>query len=314
MIRVIFWALVSFLGAAPFVGAWGQAQTDPHLDIQAKFQSRLAEINNGFDGAFAAVFVDLTDNKTVQINPNMVLATASTIKVPILIELFRREDAKPGYLKEQRPFAVSGAASGGMARLISKDSALSLEDIAKLMINLSENNATNILIDEVGMESVNKLTASMGLKTMLLRRKMQDRDSQAAGRENITSAADAAALMVRIAKCDLPISKASCARLRGIMEIPQPSHPAKDPIPSRIPIAFKWGGLEGVSNGWGIVSLPDRPYVFVIMTSFGNDNAPTVRAASALGFEYYSRLARANAYGSRVAEGGMSQAKAKQSP
>jgi beta-lactamase class A len=294
--------------------ALAQTQTDPHKDLRAKFEAKLGEINKGFEGSFGAVFVDLTDNSTIQINPNMVLATASTIKVPILIELFRREDAKPGFVKEQRPHAVSGGfGAGGMARLISKDSSLSLEDTAKLMINLSENNATNILIDELGMENVNKLIAGMGLKTMRLQRKMQDRDSQAMGRENISSAADAAALMTRIARCDLPVTKESCARLRGIMEIPQPDHPGKDPIPNNVPIAFKWGGLEGVSNAWGIVSLPDRPYVYVIMTSFGTNNADTVRAASAAGFDYYSRLARANPYGSRVAADVMAKAR-KQAP
>lgn len=309
MLRMAIFVGLAIALAAP---ACAQSQTSPHADLRAKFESKLGEINRNFEGAFSAVFVDLTDNATVQVNPNMVLATASTIKVPILIELFRREDAKPGFLKEQRPHAVSGGfGAGGMARLIGKDSSLSLEDTAKLMINLSENNATNILIDELGMENVNKLIASMGLKTMRLQRKMLDRDSQAMGRENIASAADAAALMTRIARCDLPVTKDSCARLQTIMEIPQPDHPGKDPIPNNIPVAFKWGGLEGVSNAWGIVNLPDRPYVYVIMTSFGTDNATAVRAASAAGFDYYSRLARANPYGSRVSADVMAKARAK---
>ncbi|MGE3332020.1 MAG: serine hydrolase [Rhodospirillaceae bacterium] len=307
--------LIAAIAIALSFPAHAKTQADPHKDLRAKFEAKLGDINEGFEGAFSAVFIDLTDGSKVEINPNMVLATASTIKVAILVELFRREDAKPGYLKQQHSYDVSdGFGRGGMANLIGKDSMLSLEDIAKLMINLSENNATNILIDEVGMESVNKLTAVMGLKTMRLQRKMLDRESQAMGRENIASAADGAALMLRIAKCDLPVSKESCARLRAIMEIPQPPHPGKDPIPANIPIAFKWGGLEGVSNAWGIVSVPDRPYIFVIMTSFGTANENTVRAASAAAFDYYSRLARANPYGSRVAAEVMKKVRDKQTP
>ncbi len=292
-----------------------QDQTDAHKVLRAKFETRLGEIDKGFEGAFGAVFVDLTDGSVVRVNPDMVLATASTIKVPILVELFRREDAKPGFLKEQRPHAVSGGGgASGLARLIGKDSSLSLEDTAKLMINLSENNATNILIDEVGMDAVNRMTGAMGLKTMRLQRKMLDRDAQAVGRENVASAADGAALMTRIARCDLPVTKESCAQLRAILEIPQPAHPGKDPIPDNIPIAFKWGGLEGVSNAWAIVDLPDRPYVFAIMTSFGASNAEAVRAASAAGFDYYGRLARANAYGSRVPAETMKKAREKRTP
>jgi beta-lactamase class A len=150
------------------------------------------------------------------------------------------------------------------------------------------------------MQNVNELIGSLGLRTMKLQRKMLDRDSQARGQDNISSPADAATLMTRIARCDLPISKASCERARQILEIPQPDHPGKDPIPSDIPIAFKWGGNTGVSTAWAIVDLPGRPYVFAIMTSFGTDNAPAVRAASAAAFGYFSRLAGANPYGGRV--------------
>lgn len=310
--RSIAAGMLMLLMSAP---GFAQTRTDPHKDIRAKFEARLGEINKGFEGAFGAVFIDLTDGSKVEVNPGMVLATASTIKVAILVELFRREEATPGFLKQRHSYDVAdGLGRGGMANLIGKESMLSLEDIAKLMINLSENNATNILIDEVGMENVNKLTASLGLKTMRLQRKMLDRDSQAMGRENISSASDGAALMLRIATCDLPVSKESCARLRAIMEIPQPPHPGKDPIPANVPIAFKWGGLEGVSNAWGIVGVPDRPYIFVIMTSFGTANENTVRAASAAAFDYYSRLARANPYGSRVAAEVMKKAREKQVP
>jgi len=187
-----------------------------------------------------------------------------------------------------------------MAALIGSDSAISIEDIAKMMINLSENTATNLIIDEVGMDNVNRLISSMGFKSMKLQRKMLAREAGARGEENIATPAEAAALMTRIAQCEVPISKASCERVRQIMEIQQPPHPAKDPIPRNIPIAFKWGGLEGVVNGWAIVNLPDRPYVFAIMSTFGEDDgAAAVRAASEAAFHYYSRLARANPYGVR---------------
>lgn len=294
MVSGVMGALLS--AAAPALAS----ESTHHADLRAKFEAELAAIDADFEGTFGARFVDLTTGEAVSLNADRVFPTASTIKVPILVELFRQAESRPGLLAQQRPFAVNGAAEGGMARLISPGSSLSLEDIAKLMINLSENNATNILIDEVGMDSVNALTASFGLKTMRLQRKMLDRDSQARGAENIASPADAAALMTRIARCELPVSQPACARIREIMEIDQPPHPAKDGIPRNIPIAFKWGGLEGVSAGWAIVDLPDRPYVFAIMTSFGTDNAAAVRAASDAAYSYYGRLARANAYGSRV--------------
>ena len=274
---------------------------DMKRDLRNKFESELKKINDDFEGVFAAEFVDLTDGQKISLNADTVMPTASAIKVPILIELFRQAEQKPGLLRQQRPWNPDERTGrGGFSRMLSSGSSLSLEDIAKIMINQSENTATNMLIDEVGMENVNRLITSLGLTKMKLQRKMLASDLQARGEDNLSSPADAATLMTKIAQCELSVAKASCDRIRQILEIPQPAHPGKDPIPNNIPIAFKWGGNEGVSTAWAIVSVPDRPYVFAIMTTYGAENATAVRAASAAAFGYYSRLARANPYGGRV--------------
>lgn len=278
------------------------AQLDMRRELRNKFETELKKINDDFEGVFGAQFVDLSDNQKISLNADGVFPTASAIKVTILLELFRQADQKPDLLKQQRPFTANAqTANSGMARLLSAGSLISVEDVAKLMINLSENTATNMLIDEVGMDNVNRLIATLGLTKTKLQRKMLASELQAASQDNLSSPADAATLMTRIAQCELPLSKPSCERVRQILEIPQDSHPAKDPIPRNITIAFKWGGNEGVSTAWAIVSLPDRPYVFAIMTTYGLDNAKAVRSASEAGFRYFSQLARANAYGGRVA-------------
>lgn len=294
---------------------FGQQQLDMKRELRTKFEVEIKKINADFEGVFGVQFVDLTDNSKIGLNENGTFPTASTIKVPILLELFRQADSKPGLLKEQRPFAANAQTqNSGMARLLSAGSMLSVEDIAKMMINLSENTSTNLMIDEVGMDNVNKFIASLGLTKMKLQRKMLASELQAASHDNLSSPADAATLMTRLAQCELPISKASCDRARQILEIPQDPHPAKDGIPRNIPIAFKWGGNEGVSTGWAIVNLPDRPYVFAIMTTFGIDNAKAVRAASDAGFRYFSQLGRANDYGGRVSAEVMKREREKQKP
>jgi beta-lactamase class A len=295
---VVAWAAVSASASAA-----ERSDIDLRAEVAKKFETKLKSIDAKFDGALGAEFVDLTDGQVVALNAGSVYPTASTIKVAVLIELFRQAEAKPGLLAQQRPFtATEHTAASGMARLIGSGSSLALQDIAKLMINLSENTATNVIIDEVGMDNVNRLTASMGLKSMRLQRKMLESEAQADNKENIATPDDAAKIMTMIARCKIPVSPASCAAIRQIMEIPQPPHPAKDSIPKDIPVAFKWGGMEGVSVGWGIVSLPQRPYAFAIMTTYGQEpqSGATVRAVSEAAFDYYSRLARANRYGARV--------------
>jgi beta-lactamase class A len=303
---VMAWAAVSAFASAAAVDhsdSDSSAELSLRAEVKEKFETKLKRMDATFDGVLGAEFVDLTDGQVVALNAGSVFPTASTIKVAILIELFRQAEAKPGLLTQQRPFTATERTTGsGMARLIGSGSSLALQDIAKLMINLSENTATNVIIDEVGMDNVNRLAASLNLKSMRLQRKMLESEEQAKNKENIASPDDAAKIMTMIARCKIPVSPASCAAIRHIMEIPQPPHPAKDPIPKDIPVAFKWGGMEGVSVGWGIVSLPRRPYVFAIMTTYGQEpqSGATVRAVSEAAFDYYSRLARANQYGARV--------------
>src|SRR6185436_21021754 len=106
-------------------------------------------------------------------------------------------------------------------------SELSLRDIAVLMIVLSDNTATNILIDRVGKERVTTTMRELGLPEIRLQRKMiQPRESMA-GNENLATPASAAALMGRTARCELPMSQPRCADLRRILEIPK-----EGPIPA----------------------------------------------------------------------------------
>jgi hypothetical protein len=67
-----------------------------------------------------------------------------------------------------------------------------------------------------------------------------------------------------------------------------------------VPVAWKPGGIEGVATAWGLVSLPDRPYVLVVMTNYGTDGSSAVRAASRAAWDYFFRLARSTDYGARV--------------
>src|SRR5262245_47529972 len=116
------------------------AQGELQRELRTKFEAELKNINESFHGVFGAQFVDLTDGQKISINADSVMPTASTIKVAILVELFRQADQKPDLLKQQRPFAAKdGTGGSGMARLLGPGSMVSVKDIAKMMINLSEN-------------------------------------------------------------------------------------------------------------------------------------------------------------------------------
>ena len=294
--------VIVLVGVALALCLPASAQLDLKQELRRKFEVELHRVDAAFDGVAAAEFIDISSGEKIGFNAAAQLPTASVIKVPVLVELFRQAESNPDLLAGRRTIGSKNQVAGsGLLRLFGDGtSALALEDIAKLMINISDNSAANIVIDEVGMNNVNSLLATLGLRQTKLARHMMDSAAQARGEDNVSSAADGAELMSRIARCDLPVSKDSCAKIRRILEIPQEAHPSKDPIPRQIAIAFKWGGNDGVSAAWAIVNQPARPYVMSIMTTYAGDAAPTVRALSAAAWAYYSRLAGANAYGTRV--------------
>jgi beta-lactamase class A len=275
---------------------------ETHLAIvRDKLQAELVSIVAGYEGVAGVHIVDLTSGDRFAVSDDLVFPQASAIKVPILLELFRRAEADPSVLRRRVELTdeVRTGGSGVLQVLTDGGSSLSLEDYAIYMILHSDNTATNVLIDELGMDAVNALSASLGAPSTLLQRKMIRPEESARGNENLSTPRDAARIMERIAACDLPMSAASCGRVRDILELDK-GGPVRAPVPSDVPIAFKPGGITGVATVWALVDLPDRPYVVVVMSSYGGNGGTVIEAVSAAAYDYFSRLSGVTEYGTRV--------------
>jgi beta-lactamase class A len=273
-----------------------------HLEIlRGKLQAELERIVDDYEGVAGIHVVDLTNGDRFAVRDDFVFPQASAIKVPILLELFRRAEEDPSILTRRVEMTdeVRTAGSGVLQVLTDGGSALSLEDYAIYMIVHSDNTATNVLIDELGMDAVNELSASLGATHTLLQRKMIRPEESARGNENLSTPRDAALIMERIASCDLPMSRSSCERVREILELYK-GGPIRTPIPRSVPVAFKPGGITGVSTVWGLVGVPDRPYVLSVMSNYGGNGGAVVEAASAATYDYFSRLSGVTEYGTRV--------------
>ncbi len=273
-----------------------------HLEIlRGKLQATLEDIVDDYEGVAGLHVVDLTTGERFAVRDDLVFPQASAIKVPILLELFRRAEEDPAILRRRVEMTdeVRTGGSGVLQVLTDGGSALSLEDYAIYMILHSDNTATNVLIDELGMEAVNALSASLGATRTLLQRKMIRPEESARGNENLSTPRDAALIMERIATCDLPMSQASCDRVREILELYK-GGPIREPIPRSVPIAFKPGGITGVATVWGLVDVPDRPYVVTVMSNYGGNGGAVIEAVSEATYDYFSRLSGVTEYGTRV--------------
>ena len=269
--------------------------------IREKLQADLEAVIRDYEGVAGLHIVDLASGDRWAIRDELQFPQASAIKVPILIELFRRAESEPELLTKRIEMTddVRTLGSGVLRYLTDGGSSLSLEDYAIYMILYSDNTGTNVLIDELGMDAINRLSASLGADQTLLQRKMIRPDQSAIGNENLSTPRDAAAIMAKIATCDLPMSESNCARVREILELDKDG-PIRTPVPEEVPIAFKPGGITGVATVWGIVDVPDRPYVIVVMSNYGGDGGAVIEEVSRLAYEYFSRLSGITDYGTRV--------------
>jgi len=280
-----------------------RAQPAQRAILAAKLRTELQRIADETKGAVGAQVIDLTTGDRIGVNDTLTFPQGSAIKIPLLIELYHQDDAGALKLSTRVPVRLADrtGGSGLLQNLGDATSELSLGDLAMFMITVSDNTATNMLIDRVGMEKVNATTRALGVPEVKLQRKMiRPRDS-VAGNENIATPAAAATIMAKIAKCELPMSRERCGELRRLLEIPK-GGPIEASVPEGVRVAWKPGDIEGVNTAWGLVDLPGRPYVVVGMVNYSDadEGMKALRRIADAAYGYFHVLARSTPYGARV--------------
>ncbi len=280
-----------------------QPQPDQRGQLTAKFRARLAELARSTDGVVGIGVIDLNSGERFGVNDTLVFPQGSAIKIPLLVELFRQAESGTLNLEERVPVRAADQVGGtGVSQWFGDgQSMLSLRDLAVLMIVLSDNTATNMLIGKVGMSAVNSTMATLGVRAIRLQRRMIQPKESAIGNENIATPAQAAELMRRIHSCELPMSKARCDEVRRMLEIPK-SGEFPSSVPASVRVAWKPGTVEGVETSWGLFALPANPYVLTVMVNYSDEVAATraIRLVADAAYEYFKRVARSSPYGVRV--------------
>jgi beta-lactamase class A len=289
------------------VAAWGrppQAQAKSlAAALAAKLQSRLERTAASLDGVMGIYARNLETGQAFAVNANHVFPQGSSIKIPILITLLRQDQLGRLHLSDRvtirRAQLVGG--SGVLQFFGDGSSSLSLHDLAVLMIVLSDNTATNILIDRVGMASVNAEIRRAGLVHTRLERKMMDTAAERTGHENVSTPREMATLLAQLYRGRL-LDPAHTALALHLLEDYKVT-PLRAGVPAGIPVADKPGLLLGVRCDTGLVLLQRAPYVLSVMTSYDTENPSPNQAITAVShavFSYFDRIARSNAFGALV--------------
>jgi beta-lactamase class A len=271
-----------------------------------KLEANISDVDHGLDGVLGVAILDLSSGQKFLLHGDDVFPQASSIKVAVLAELYRQ--AQAGKLKLTDLYTVQATdlvpdstIMGGLTPGVTR---ITLRDLATMMIAVSDNSATNVLIDRVGMENVNALMDSLGLAHTRLRRKMMDLMAASEGRENISTPAEMMILLKDLYRGKV-LNKEMTADFFVMLSTPKNSFIPRD-LPEGLKIANKPGELEGVRNDSGVVFVENRPYVICVMTAYlhrERDGEEAIAKISAAAYRMFDRLARASEYGRVVSPG-----------
>jgi beta-lactamase class A len=271
-----------------------------------KMEAAIHDVDRQLDGVMGVAIGDLTTGDRFFLHEDEVFAQASSIKIAVLANLYLQ--AQQGKLKLADLYTVQASdlvpdsdIMGGLAPGVSR---ITLRDLATMMIAVSDNSATNVLIDRVGMGNVNAMLDDLKLTHTRLRRKMMDLDAAKQGRENISTPHEMMALLEALYQGKV-LNKESTADFFKMLGTNKDSWIPRE-LPANVKTANKPGALEGVRNDSGVVLVEGRPYVICVMTAFlrnERDGEQAISKVSLAAWSMFDRLSRATEYGRVVSPG-----------
>ena len=279
--------------------------------LWAKLESKIKALDESFDGVLGVAVVDLSDGKTLLVNGDEVFPQASSIKIAVLAELYRQEqqsrDGATGKARLGDLYTVRKedlvADSDIMLGLTPGVTRITNRDLATMMIAVSDNSAANVLIERLGMENVNAMLTSVGLKNTRLRRKMMDLNAAREGRENVATPLEMMTLLEAIYRNRM-FSKELTDDFVTLLATSWEQNSKRSAmvrgLPAGVRSAEKPGELEGVRADSGYVFATNRPYILCVMTTYDKDEKEAEDVISRIAGEtyaYFDLVGRASDYG-----------------
>jgi beta-lactamase class A len=272
----------------------------------------VVDVEQRLDGVLGVAILDLNSGQQLLIHPDDIFPQASSIKIAVLAELYHQaEQSARGvagkakltdrYVVRAADVVPDSAVLGGLTPGVTS---LTNRDLASIMVAVSDNSATNVLIDRVGMDNVVHFTESLGLAHTQLRRKMMDLKAAALGRENISTPREMMQLLEQLYRGKV-IGSPLLEDFFNVLATTKESWIPRD-LPAGLKIANKPGELEGVRNDSGIVFLNNRPYVICVMTTYlANERAgeEAITRISSLTYGVLDRFSRASELGRVISPG-----------
>lgn len=245
-------------------------------------------------GTYGIAFKDLSTGEELLINAKEVFHAASTMKTPVMIEVFKQAtegkfsltdslEIKNNFksIVDGSEYALDPAEDSEQRLYTLTSTKLPIDSLMYQMIIVSSNLATNLIIELVDAKNVTQTMRDLGAKDIQVLRGVEDDKAFKEGLINSTTPYDLMVIFEKMANGETVNKQASDAMIDILMDQRfNTLIPAK--LPSRVKVAHKTGSIKGVHHDSGIVFLPDgRKYVLVIMSKdLKDDDAATAGMAN----------------------------------
>jgi beta-lactamase class A len=263
-----------------------------------KIRSRIAQDSGAYVGL---AYVDVGSSDTLFINADTSFHAASTMKVPVMIELFRRANAGSfrmdqgllmvnqfGSLVDGSPYSLDPGSDSDSTLYHRIGERVRVDSLLRLMITRSSNFATNTLITLVGGDAVTKTMRELGARRIEVRRGVEDGKAFERGLNNTTTARDLAIILRAIEEGRAASPDATRQMLSILM-----AQEFNEKIPAGLPpgtrVAHKTGDITAVSHDAAIVYPPGlSPYILVVLTRGIADGSKSAKLIADISSIVYS--------------------------
>ena len=225
----------------------------------------------GTKGNVSIVLKDLGKKEMIfELDSLRVVPSASTIKILIMIEALKQE--MEGKLSLDEVIFVKPGERVDFSIISELDVYnYTIRDLITLMIIISDNTATNVLIDILGYENINNEAETMNLKGTALKRKMMDFEAAIQGRQNVTTAWDMAYMMEALYRGTI-LDRSMCDLAINILKRQKHNDMITRYIADEIVVAHKSGDLQNLNHDIGIFYLPNATYLLGIFVTGAESN------------------------------------------
>ena len=241
--------------------------------------SYLGQLEDSLKAEIAVSFYDFTTGQYFGYRDTVMMHAASTMKVPVMIEVFRQAEAGKFSLEDSvrvknefrsivdgSPYTLEVSADGEKTLYHRLGQKTSIRELVEQMITWSSNLATNLLIEMVDAKNVTASMRELGADRIQVLRGVEDIKAYERGMSNRTSARDLTMILRAIVE-NRAASPESCREMLEILKRQHYRNKIPAGVPEGVPVANKTGSITRIDHDSAVIFPHDRkPYVLVVLT------------------------------------------------